>query len=156
MNKNPPKPHYHVAAGLIWQDGKVLITKRPEGTHLAGLWEFPGGKQEPYETLRTCLERELREELGIKVRVDRHFISVDYEYDTKSITLHVFHCTGLTGRPVALEGQESRWVDPAGLHRYTFPPPDKAVIEALKSENGAENSSGPPHTRACRQLLQKK
>jgi len=129
-----------VTAGLIWQDGKVLITKRREGTHLAGFWEFPGGKQEPYETLKECLERELREELGIRVQADRHLISVDYEYDTKFITLHVFHCTGLTDRPVALEGQESQWVDPVSLTSYTFPPPDKAVIDALNSELGDTGS----------------
>jgi mutator protein MutT len=125
------KPHYHVTAGLIWQNGRVLITKRPEGSHLAGLWEFPGGKQEARETLRECLEREMREELGIGVRAGRHLVTVEHEYETKFITLHFFLCTGMEGRPVTLEGQEARWVRPEELTRYAFPPPDREIIESL-------------------------
>jgi 8-oxo-dGTP diphosphatase len=133
VKRKTNKPHYQVTAGLIWRNSRVLITKRPEGTHLAGFWEFPGGKQEPYETLDECLVRELKEELGITVRTDRHLLTVEHEYEDKVITLHVFHCRDMKGRPATLEGQEFRWVHPQDLSNYTFPPPDKAVIETLRS-----------------------
>jgi mutator protein MutT len=127
------KPHYQVAAGLIWRDGKLLITKRPPGRHLAGFWEFPGGKQEGNESLEGCVEREIREELGVEIRAQKHFLTVHYEYETKRITLHVFHCTDLKGQPEALEGQATRWVRPQDLPQYDFPPPDLEIIEALQA-----------------------
>ena len=125
------KPHYHVAAGIIWKDGRVLITKRPEGTHLAGYWEFPGGKREDNETLEECLEREIREELGMEVRTGIRLKTVHHEYEAKAITLHVFHCTHVNGRPLPLEDQEYRWVKPEELNHYTFPPPDLEIIEMI-------------------------
>jgi len=125
------KPHFHVAAGLIWEDGRLLITRRPEGRHLAGFWEFPGGKQEGSETLKDCLKREIREELGIEIRAEKRILSVRHEYETKWITLHVFHCTDLKGQPETLDGQVVKWVRPNDLPKYTFPPPDLEVIEFL-------------------------
>ena len=71
MVKGPDnKPHFHVTAGVVWKNGRVLIAKRPEGGHLEGYWEFPGGKQEKGESLKGCLEREIEEELGLKVRAE--------------------------------------------------------------------------------------
>ena len=133
MKRKADKPLYHVTAGIIWRNGRVLITKRPPGTHLAGFWEFLGGKREPHETLEECLVRELKEELGITIRPGGHLISVEHEYEDKCIMLHVFQCLDMKGLPMTLEGQELRWVRPDDLSRYTFPPPDKAVIEALRS-----------------------
>lgn len=109
-----------------------MITRRPPGSHLAGFWEFPGGKQEKDESLEGCLEREIREELGVEIRVDKLFLTVHYEYETKKITLHVFHCKDLKGQPLALEGQETRWITPGDLSDFTFPPPDLEIIEALR------------------------
>ena len=71
-----PKPLLQVAAALIWRDGKLLITSRPKGRHLAGFWEFPGGKQEEDETLRRCLEREIKEELGVEIRAGKRLVSM--------------------------------------------------------------------------------
>ena len=124
-------PHFHVTAGLIWRDGRLLITRRPEGVHLEGLWEFPGGKQEGHETLKACLEREIREELGIEIRAGKYLLSVRHEYENKSITLHVFNCINLKGQPEALEGQEAKWIHPHDLQKQTFPPPDLEVIKFL-------------------------
>ena len=109
-----------------------MITRRPAGRHLAGFWEFPGGKQEGNESLEGCLEREIKEELGIEIRAESRFLSVPYEYETKRITLHVFQCTDLKGQPAALEGQETQWVLPKDLSRYDFPPPDFEVINAIR------------------------
>lgn len=131
MKKRTHKPHFHVTAGLIWQDGLLLITKRPEGSHLAGLWEFPGGKQKTHEDLIRCLKREIKEELGIDIQPDEHLFTVQHEYESKRISLHVFNCTTLKGKPKPLEGQEIRWISPKDLKKYPFPPPDLKIIEYL-------------------------
>ena len=89
------KPHIRVTAGLLWQNGMVLITKRPQGSHLAGFWEFPGGKQEVGETPEECLEREIKEELGVEVRAEKLLVTVDHEYENRIISLYLFqssHC----------------------------------------------------------------
>ena len=131
MKNRTDKPHFQVAAGLIWRRGRLLIAKRPAGTHLAGLWEFPGGKKEPDEDLADCLLREIREELGITVRVGSRFFVVEHEYPAKSISLHVFHCDRVRGTPTPLESQEIRWVLPTDLRRYPFPPPDRKLVAFL-------------------------
>jgi mutator protein MutT len=132
MNKNS-KPHINVTAALIFRNGNILITKRLPGYHLAGLWEFPGGKQEPYESLEECMEREIREELDIKIRADRLFSTVKHEYEKKVVSLHVFECVHLSGEPKAIECQEFKWVKPEDLRLYEFPPPDLEIIELLTS-----------------------
>ncbi|MFC1867522.1 8-oxo-dGTP diphosphatase MutT [Thermodesulfobacteriota bacterium] len=131
MNEKQNKKHIHVTAGLIWRDGMLLITRRPEGSHLEGLWEFPGGKQEAHETLPACLEREIKEELGMDIRVDKHLLTLQHEYDTKLVTLHLFKCSGLKGSPKAMEGQEIKWIDPCDLQQYRFPPPDQKIINEM-------------------------
>ena len=128
------KPHFHVTAGLLWQSGMVMITKRPEGSHLAGLWEFPGGKQEAGETLEECLEREIKEELGLEVRAEKLLLTVDHEYEDRFISLYFFLCAQLGGEPKPLECEEMRWVHPEDLTQYRFPPPDKKIIERLTME----------------------
>ena len=127
------KPHFQVTAGIIWLDGKLLITKRPRGSHLGGFWEFPGGKQEEGETLRECLEREIEEELGMKVRAGKLLLSVDHEYESRTISLHLFECSYLCGQPEPLEDQEIAWVPPGDLSRYHFPPPDHKFIRFLQN-----------------------
>jgi len=125
------KPHIHVTAGLIKKNNRLLITKRPKGGHLEGYWEFPGGKQEKDESLESCLEREIKEELGLKIRADHTSLTVVHEYETKVVSLHVLDCTILEGEPRAIECQEFRWVAPADFHKFEFPPPDMKVIEQL-------------------------
>jgi mutator protein MutT len=131
------KPHFQVTAGIIRRDGRLLITRRPEGSHLAGMWEFPGGKQEPGETLEACLAREIGEELGVEIRVGERIRVVEHEYEEKRVTLHFFLCelpdaTGVRG----LQGQELRWVRPEELTSFRFPPPDHGVIEHLQARGG--------------------
>jgi mutator protein MutT len=126
------KPHFHVAAGLFWKDGKVLITKRPQGGHLAGFWEFPGGKQEPGESLEGCLEREIKEELGVDAKALRHLLQIDHEYENKSISLHLFHCSIVSGEPRPLGCDEMKWVDPKDIDRYKLPPPDIQLLSFIK------------------------
>ena len=127
-----PLPHYHVTAAIIRRNDKVLITKRPKGSHLAGYWEFPGGKQEAGENLKTCLKREITEELGMTVRVEGLFMQVAHAYPDKRISLHVFDCTPLSGTPEARQCSEVKWASLTDLEAFTFPPPDLKVIEKLK------------------------
>jgi 8-oxo-dGTP diphosphatase len=126
------KPHVHVAAGLIWRQGRLLLTRRPKGTHLAGYWEFPGGKQEEGESLEACLEREIMEELGVTVKVHDHLLQVDHDYEDKSISLHLFQCSGPSGEPQAIGCDAMKWVSPQDLDRYKLPPPDVRIIPFIR------------------------
>lgn len=129
------KPHIHVTAAIIRRDGRFLITRRPGGTHLGGLWEFPGGKQEGTESLEECLIREIREELGITVRPENRLFVKEHEYECRRVTIHFFSCASSSDFPArGLQGQEARWVRPEELTAYSFPPPDLSVIEYLSSE----------------------
>lgn len=130
---NNHKPHINVTAGLISHGENILIARRPHGYHLAGLWEFPGGKQEPDETLEECLEREIKEELDIEIIAKRRLMTVRHEYEKKIVSLHVFECAHIKGTPRGLDGQEIKWVKPSELRKYNFPPPDNKVIELLMS-----------------------
>jgi mutator protein MutT len=125
------KKRIEVTAAIIRHEGKILITERPEGRHLEGLWEFPGGKKEPGETLEECVIREIREELGVQIKPYKLLLSVTHEYETKIVELYAFLCSLVNGAPAPLEGQKMRWVDPNELSLYRFPPPDQKIIEIL-------------------------
>jgi mutator protein MutT len=129
-----------VAAGLICQEGRYLIAKRPPGVHLAGHWEFPGGKREQGESLEECLQRELLEELNIKIDVPIPFQIIRHEYPEKIVELHFFRCTIETGSAGPVNCAEIRWVSPHEMGRYRFPPADRPIIEALQKETGVSGS----------------
>lgn len=133
----PPLPHVDVAAGLIWNgDGKLLIAQRPMEGLLGGLWEFPGGKLEPGETLQECLRRELREELAVEVDVGELYTVVQHSFTHFRITLHVFTCRHLDGEPQAIGAQNWAWVTPEELRQYSFGKADRDVIDALEARRG--------------------
>ncbi len=121
-----------VAAGLIERDGSYLIAKRKMDTHLGGLWEFPGGKREPGESLEDCLRRELREELGVEVTEPRAVQMVRHEYPEKTVDLHFFRCAITTGQARPLGCEEVRWVTPADMLHLEFPPADCPIIQLLQ------------------------
>ena len=127
----PSKKLIKVTAAVICLDGKILITERPEGTHLEGLWEFPGGKKEEAETLEECIVREIKEELGVYIKPEKLLLKVNHEYETKIVELYVFECNLIEGTPAPLEGQDMRWLEPDELSAYTFPPPDLKIIDFL-------------------------
>jgi len=137
--KRAPTPHYQVACGLIRDSaGRLLIAQRPAEGLLGGLWEFPGGKQEPGETLEACLARELREELAIEVVVGDHFISVDHAFTHFRITLHAYECRYVAplpphDAPQALGCQAWAWASEDDLSRYSFGKADRLIIEALRT-----------------------
>ena len=119
-----------VAFALVERRGKYLICQRASGTHLGGHWEFPGGKREPGESWQACLRRELREELGVRLRNVRSLTSLRYRYPSRFITFEVFRCS-MAGSPKALQVRRFQWVSARQLHRFRFPPADRELIERL-------------------------
>lgn len=122
-----------VVAAVIRRDGKILITQRLDDVHLARLWEFPGGKVEPGESLEAALEREIREELGVGISVADEFYTVEHDYPGKSVRLHFFNCVIEDGEPLALGVADLRWVQPAELAQFEFPPADAELIDRLRN-----------------------
>jgi A/G-specific adenine glycosylase len=129
--KRLPTPHYQVTAGVIQHRGRILIARRKEHGLLGGLWEFPGGKQEPGESLEECLQRELQEELNIRVAVGEKLTRIRHAYTHFRITLHVFFCRWIGGHPEPVGCSELKWVRPSELTRYAFPKADHSIIELL-------------------------
>jgi mutator protein MutT len=125
------KETVQVAAGIISHEGKYLIAKRKAGTHLAGLWEFPGGKRESGESLEECLRRELKEELGIQILTTTPFRVVRHEYPDKRVEIYFFFCSSHHGQPQALGCDDIRWVGPHDFHNYEFPPADEPLLQVL-------------------------
>ncbi len=134
------KPHRQVGVAVIWDErrDRILIDRRLATGDFAGYWEFPGGKFEPGEDAVACIQREIREELGIEVEVGERLIAIEHEYDTKCVTLIVHHCTHRAGEPQALECAEVRWVSLADLDRYRFPAANGAILAALRQEHRHE------------------
>jgi len=119
-----------VTAAVIERDGAFLVTRRQAGTHLAGSWEFPGGKCDAGETLEACLARELREELDVDARIGHEIFTVAHTYPDRSVELLFFECE-LAGDPRPLIGQEMRWVKRGELASLEFPPADAELIATL-------------------------
>jgi 8-oxo-dGTP diphosphatase len=123
-----------VAAALIQDEaGRYLITRRLPGSHLEGLWEFPGGKREPGETLEECLRRELGEELGADFMVGEKVESVTWCYPEKTVTLHFYRCRLASGTIEPRQRQSVAWVAPAQLDDYPLPPADRTLLSRLRA-----------------------
>ncbi len=132
--KRKPLPHFDVTAAVIRKNGRLLIAQRPLGGRLGGLWEFPGGKVEPGETLPQCLRREIKEELGVRIKVGKPITSIDHAYTHFKITLYAFECELVSGKPQALQVQDFKWVRMSELKKYAFAKTDLRIIEALKTK----------------------
>ncbi len=129
------KPLLLVAAcALIDPDGRVLLTRRPEGKKLAGLWEFPGGKLDPGETPEAALIRELHEELGIEVANSclAAFAFASHPYPTFHLLMPLYLCRRWRGVPQPREGQALAWVRPDKLAEYPMPPADRPLVPLLR------------------------
>lgn len=120
-----------VTAAIIERDGKILIGKRHMGSYYGGFWEFPGGKVEEGETLESCLERELKEELAIGCTVGDQITDTRYDYPDRHIHLYAFSACITQGEPVPLAHDEIRWVAPGDLISFAFVPADLPVISAV-------------------------
>ena len=126
-------PRVEVAAAVIIDvAGRVLLARRTDGRDLAGLWEFPGGKLEPGESVEHALARELHEELGIEARIGAPLIAVAQQYPHKRLRLDVRHVRQWQGSPRGQEGQALAWVPVDKLVNYAMPPADRPVVAALR------------------------
>jgi 8-oxo-dGTP diphosphatase len=122
-----------VAVALVDADGRVLLSQRPEGKSLAGLWEFPGGKVEPGERPEPALIRELQEELGIHVEEPclAPLTFASHAYPDFHLLMPLYICRRWTGLATGREGQALKWVRPKDLRAYPMPPADAPLIPAL-------------------------
>ena len=122
-----------VAAALIQDEkGRYLITQRRQGSHLAGLWEFPGGKRESGESLEEALRRELTEELSARFAVGERVDTVRWEYPERTIVIHFYRCRLESGTIEPREDQAMAWVAPERLSDFDFPPADRDLIARLR------------------------
>ena len=129
-------PVIAVAAGVLMDArGRVYITRRGVHQHQGGLWEFPGGKLEAGETARRALDRELFEELAIRVIDAQPYIQIDHNYGDVQIVLHVYTVSDYVGTPCGAEGQEGRWVPLERLtaigSNYAFPVANQPILDKL-------------------------
>jgi 8-oxo-dGTP diphosphatase len=124
-----------VAAALFDAERRVLIAERPAGKHMAGRWEFPGGKVGPGETDAEALARELEEELGIQVHAGRFVLALTHEYEDVSVELSLWVVERFSGVPRGLDGQRLKWVHPRDLDAEDILEADKPFIEALQGRS---------------------
>jgi A/G-specific adenine glycosylase len=129
----PQIPHYTVTAAVLRKDGQVLIARRPEKGLLGGLWEFPGGKLQPGESLPRGLRREIEEELAADIEVGRELGVYTHAFTHFRITLHAFDCHLLNGSfPQPLEHSALAWVDPSDLDAYPMGKVDRQIAVQLR------------------------
>ncbi len=133
-------PHYDVAAAVtIRDDGRVLVAQRNADDMLGGLWEFPGGKREPGETLPECLAREMREEMDVEVGVGELLLVVEHAYTHFRITLYAFRCRLLSGEPRCLDCAAFRWATSVELDGLPMSVADRKVARAFQSGSKSPN-----------------
>lgn len=136
LKPRPAVPHYVVTAGVLRSNGHLLLAQRPPHGLLGGLWEFPGGKQDEGEDLPACLQRELREELGVEVAVGEPLGVFRHAYTHFRITLHAFACTLQQGEPRALEATQIAWVPLDQLQEYPMGKVDRLIARKLQGADG--------------------
>ena len=127
---------FQVTAAIIRQEQQYLICQRAHDDELPLLWEFPGGKLEPGETLEECIIRECQEELGVDIRICGEFGKTSYPYKQWELVFTFFDAEIAVGTPVTTVHEQIRWVSAAELKEYTFCPADVEIVEKLV--NGAE------------------
>ena len=131
MPRRQRQRRLHAAVAVIERRGRILICQRHDRDSFGGCWEFPGGKREPGESWETCLRRELREELGVVVRLIQPYGRMRHQFEDGTVFFRVFRCTIARGKPRPLDAQALQWVRAGELKRYRFPPANRALIEQL-------------------------
>ena len=121
----------HVVAAIIEKEGKILLARRAPGEHSAGLWEFPGGKQEPGESLQQSLEREIYEEFEVNIKAGQLFCRTETVVDDFYLILYALKAVHLKGDFIPIVHDKIAWVSPEALSEYKVPEPDRPIIEKL-------------------------
>ena len=122
-----------VALALVWREGRLLVTRRPSGVHLAGYWEFPGGKIRPGEAPEAAAEREVREEVGIGCHARARRAAIQHSYPERVVILNPVDCDWLEGEAVLRGVSAAEWVAPERLAEYDFPPANAELIARLRA-----------------------
>lgn len=125
-------PPLHVVAAVIRRQNQIFLAKRPQHQHQGGLWEFPGGKKEPGESVYQALVRELYEETGIRMHSARPLIEIQHSYPEKTVLLDVWEVSAWEGEPYGREKQEVIWCDAGQLKSKSFPPANYPIIRAAQ------------------------
>ena len=126
--------HKQIGVAIITdRAGQILIDRRKAGGEMGGLWEFPGGKIEPGESIAECIEREIKEELDLAISVGDRLTTITHDYETFKVTLYVHYCKYLSGEPTPIECEEIRWVKPSQMNQYQFPQANAQIINLLQS-----------------------
>ena len=134
VEKKEKVPHITVGAAVTMnRKGEVLIAQRRQNDMLGGLWEFPGGKQEPGETIEECIVRELNEELGIKTVAGEHVMTVNHAYSHFTMTMHVHRARIVSGRPRPIHCADYTWVKVPNLGKYAYSKADLQVVAQLQN-----------------------
>lgn len=132
---NQPSQNFilDVGCAIIRRGGELLIAQRKPEDHLGGYWEFPGGKKRRHETLEECLVREVQEELGVLIEPVRFFVRKEHVYPERILALHFYLCDWKSGEPQKIDCHDFRWITPAALRDFQFPPADDGIIQELIS-----------------------
>ena len=125
------KKHFEVVAAVIKKDDKIFCCQRGQKGECAYKWEFPGGKIEPRETKEEALVREIKEELNCNISIDKFISTVNYEYKTFSLTMHVYLCSLKDNEPILLEHKSSLWCDKDKLKELDFAKADKLFLHLI-------------------------
>ncbi len=133
-SKSKPTPHYDIAVGVIRKGDTILIGKRKQDQMLGGLWEFPGGKQTDKEPLEATVLREVKEETGLEVKINKKITSVKHAYTHFKITLHAYDCRYVSGKAMAYTTDDIRWVSLDELEKYPFPKANSKLLEVYKKD----------------------
>ena len=133
LPKKRIKPNYNVSIGVIWKNGKILVSKRMPNKLLGGLWEFPGGKVKKGETSKECLAREVLEELDISIKINSFIKTIKHSYSHFSITMDAYHCAMLGGSPRAIQCASYRWISPLALDTLAFPSSSHKLFNDIQS-----------------------
>ena len=148
MGTDLTKPRLRVVAAAIFDaDDRVLIAQRPPGKHMAGWWEFPGGKVANGESDAEALVRELREELGVEARTHVQITTMTHEYPDRIVDLVLWHASIASGAPRGLDGQQLQWVARQSLGTAGLLPADLPLIPALQALSSAQLMNGEQHGR---------
>ena len=136
-NMKPPIPKIEIGLGLIFnKNGELLIDQRLENSSMGGMWEFPGGKKESNESIEQTIEREVKEELGIKINVNQKLISFEHIYSHKKLYFTVHICNLISGEPKPISSQQFLWVSPHRLLDFPFPAANSKIINELNKYLG--------------------
>jgi A/G-specific adenine glycosylase len=150
MPAKPAVPHYIVTAAVIARERQVLIAQRPIGGLLGGMWEFPGGKLLPGETLEACLKREIHEELGVQIEVQGPLGQYRHAYTHFRVTLHAFCCRLANGdQPKPLQASDLRWVKPEALPEFPMGKIDRLIAAQIEKRYAGLAATGIQELTLC-------